>query len=303
MYMGYLRGFIRDFADLLALIIAISLSIAGYIKVGAWLMNVVSLSSGLANTIGFFVIWFVVMLVYYGLMVFFYDRVPEHVRISKPNRWLGIVPAFVRAVFFVWFTVNLISLVAVSGPLKSAFDDSMISRNLTKSNALVSDFVNKTFGPGVADIADFLTIKPQSDELIQLGFSTENVSVDTASSEEMLLLINKERTARGLDELVLDDKLTKVGEAHSRDMFARGYFSHNTPEGKTPFDRMDEANIRYLIAGENLALAPTVDDAFTGLMNSPGHKANMLSSDFGKVGIGVIDGGKYGLMFAQEFTN
>jgi uncharacterized protein YkwD len=101
----------------------------------------------------------------------------------------------------------------------------------------------------------------------------------------------------------MDEKLTRVAEAHSRDMFARGYFAHNTPEGTDPFKRMSEGGVKYIVAGENLALAPDVLAAHTGLMNSPGHRANILAPEFGKVGIGVIDGGKYGMMFSQEFTN
>lgn len=83
----------------------------------------------------------------------------------------------------------------------------------------------------------------------------------------------------------------------------RGYFSHYTPEGLSPFDRMNAAGMSFSFAGENLALAPNVAMAMQGLMNSAGHRANILSPNFGKVGIGVIDGGIYGEMFCQEFTD
>ena len=66
---------------------------------------------------------------------------------------------------------------------------------------------------------------------------------------------------------------------------------------------MTEANIVFTYAGENLALAPSVDLAMKGLMQSPGHKANILSTNFHRVGVGVIDGGIYGEMFCQEFTD
>ncbi|KKR88441.1 MAG: SCP-like protein extracellular [Candidatus Gottesmanbacteria bacterium GW2011_GWA2_41_12] len=66
---------------------------------------------------------------------------------------------------------------------------------------------------------------------------------------------------------------------------------------------MKNAGIFYTEAGENLAFAPNVNIAHAGLMNSPGHRANILSPDFGKVGIGVIDGGIYGEMFVQKFTD
>ena len=86
-------------------------------------------------------------------------------------------------------------------------------------------------------------------------------------------------------------------------MLKKGYFSHYTPEGLSPFDRMEKVGIVYLAAGENLALSPNADLAMQGLMNSEGHKANILSKDFGKVGIGAIDGGVYGQMYCQEFTD
>ena len=66
---------------------------------------------------------------------------------------------------------------------------------------------------------------------------------------------------------------------------------------------MERYNIKFSAAGENLALAPNVSLAHQGLMNSPGHRANIMSGDFGKVGIGVVDGGIYGEMFVQEFTD
>ena len=86
-------------------------------------------------------------------------------------------------------------------------------------------------------------------------------------------------------------------------MLARGYFSHYTPEGLSPFDRMNQAHISFTYAGENLAFSANVQLAMQGLMNSPGHKANILSSHYHKIGIGVIDAGIYGEMFDQEFTD
>ena len=116
-------------------------------------------------------------------------------------------------------------------------------------------------------------------------------------------MINRERIAAGLKPLAPDPELTEVARRHSADMFARGYFAHETPEGRDPFDRMREANVRFLTAGENLALAPTVQVAHIGLMNSPGHRANILNKDFGRVGIGIMDGGIRGLMVTQDFRN
>ena len=81
------------------------------------------------------------------------------------------------------------------------------------------------------------------------------------------------------------------------------FFGHDNPDGKDPFDRMKAANVRFMAAGENLALAQTVEIAHTNLMNSPGHRANILKPQFGRLGIGILDGGFYGLMISQEFRD
>ena len=80
----------------------------------------------------------------------------------------------------------------------------------------------------------------------------------------MLRLVNKERQAMGLKALSPDPELTEVARKHSTDMFVRGYFAHDTPEGRDPFDRMRAADVRFLTAGENLALARSVPIAHTG---------------------------------------
>src|SRR4030043_59710 len=116
-------------------------------------------------------------------------------------------------------------------------------------------------------------------------------------------VLNKERKSQGLKLLIWDDQLMEVGRAHCLDMFERGYFSHYTPEGASPFDRMDKAGIDYKAAGENLAYAPNVNIAHQGLMTSTGHRENILRPEFGHLGVGVIDGGINGKMFCQEFKN
>ena len=68
-------------------------------------------------------------------------------------------------------------------------------------------------------------------------------------------------------------------------------------------ERGDVIGGRKNAAGENLALAPTLQLAHDGLMKSPGHRANILSTNYRTVGIGIVDGGPYGLMVTQDFTD
>jgi uncharacterized protein YkwD len=163
--------------------------------------------------------------------------------------------------------------------------------------------LHPVFDEAIAHTLNLLTVQPDSAERVSLPFKVTNGRPRPEMEAMMLQLVNKERTAAGLKPLAADQELTEVARKHSTDMFARGYFAHETPEGLDPFDRLHAANVNFITAGENLALAPTVRVAHSGLMNSPGHRANILRAQFGRVGIGIIDGGMRGLMISQEFRN
>ncbi|MFZ5646202.1 MAG: CAP domain-containing protein [Bacillota bacterium] len=123
----------------------------------------------------------------------------------------------------------------------------------------------------------------------------------TADEQRMLSLVNSERAKMGLSPLTANLRLTGVARLKAKDMIANNYFSHTSPTYGSPFEMMRQFGITYSYAGENLAGAPTVDSAHTNLMNSPGHRANILNANYKEVGIGIINGGPYGKMFVQMF--
>lgn len=119
---------------------------------------------------------------------------------------------------------------------------------------------------------------------------------------QMLNLVNQERAAAGLRPLQADMALVRLARMKARDMIDKGYFAHQSPTYGSPFEMLRGAGIDYSYAGENLAGAPAVDSAHENLMNSPGHRANILNADYTRAGIGVVEGGPYGKMFVQLFT-
>ncbi len=107
-------------------------------------------------------------------------------------------------------------------------------------------------------------------------------------------LLNTERGNNGLGIVSSEVRLTTAAQGHADDMSIRGYFSHNSPEGQTPFDRIRATGYRYCWAGENIAKGyPTPADAFTAWMNSPGHKANMLNANPTEFGLGYAPTGNH----------
>ncbi|WP_371367233.1 hypothetical protein SRRS_12730 [Sporomusa rhizae] len=123
----------------------------------------------------------------------------------------------------------------------------------------------------------------------------------TAQEQQMVNLVNKERTSIGLNALTVDMRLVKIARMKSLDMINNNYFGHQSPVYGSPFDLMKAQGVTYKTAGENIAGNSSVEAAHTGLMNSPGHRANILNTQYTKIGIGIIKGGPYGYMFTQEF--
>lgn len=127
-------------------------------------------------------------------------------------------------------------------------------------------------------------------------------SVLTADEQAMVSLVNQARAEAGLAPLTVDPLLVKTARMKSQDMIDLGYFGHTSPSYGSPFDLMRSQGVSYRYAGENLAGSSTVQRAHTGLMNSQGHRANILSSNYTRIGVGIVDGGPYGKMFTQHFA-
>jgi len=140
-----------------------------------------------------------------------------------------------------------------------------------------------------------------------LSDDTENMIKEKQAEMEVHRLINLEREKQGLKTLGYDEKLASIAKSHSKDMASSGYFSHDTPEGLDPTDRAGKAdyvcryqigNLIYSGIGENIHMVKgssialwssesIAEMAVSDWMDSPGHKKNILTSNFSNEGIGV----------------
>lgn len=119
---------------------------------------------------------------------------------------------------------------------------------------------------------------------------------------QMLSLINTERAANGLNPVQLELRLNDAAEDHSNWMLARDVFSHTGVGGSSAGDRMEDAGFQFQGSwtwAENIAwqsergapgIADDVANLHEALMNSPGHRANILNADVTVIGIGVERG-------------
>jgi uncharacterized protein YkwD len=104
---------------------------------------------------------------------------------------------------------------------------------------------------------------------------------------EVLARINALRRAHGVRELVLDDTLNTVAQAYSDRMAREGFFAHVAPDGSDLRSRLAAASSAYRTAGENLGMAAGPLAAHFGIEHSPGHRSNLLGSQFTHAGLGV----------------
>ncbi|MCA1576556.1 MAG: CvpA family protein [Acidobacteria bacterium] len=301
---GYRRGFVHGTIDLAAWVLSLLAAMRYSQPVARWLGERVDLWSEVWDQpIAFILIAVLVSIVVHLVGHALLRRLPQDLRERRVNQILGLLPGFVNGVIVAAILSALLLAVPLSDGLSERTRDSVIADRLAVYAERLENQLRPVFGEAIGRTLNLLTVRPDSDERVSLPFKVATTRPRPDLEKRMLDLVNQERVAAGLRPVAADPELTEVARRHSADMFARGYFAHDTPEGLTPFDRMRQANVSFLTAGENLALAPTLQVAHTGLMNSPGHRANILRPQFGRLGIGIMDGGMRGLMVSQEFRN
>ena len=301
---GWRRGFISGALDLLRWISSLLAALYFYQPVSRVLHRISDWSEVWTQPLAFIFIIVIISLLIQLLGKSLLKRLSPEIHRSRTNRILGILPGFASGLI----TAAIASALFFALPLSDGFQESLRESRAANELAALTDELEASLAP-VFESAIKQTLNhrvptsPESAERLTLHYKIENAPARPELEAAMLELINRERATAGLAPLAADPEMTEVARLHSADMFARSYFSHNTPEGKTPFERMRDRDVRYRTAGENLALAPTLQIAHTGLMNSPGHRANILQPRFGRVGIGILDGGRRGLMVTQNFRN
>jgi uncharacterized protein YkwD len=300
-WFGYRRGFIAGFGDLMTFAIGLAIAFVVYKPLGGLIVGAVHIPRGLADLAGFFIVWTALE---FGLS-FAWKRgqkyLPEDLSKHQVNRAVGVLPSLVKGMILVVMVLLIVAVAPIPTAAKQPFTESTLGKMFLGVGTTFQQQFNNVFGQALRDTLAFKTIKTGSDESSELGFTEANPKPCPTDERRMLEMVNQERRKVGLAPLKNDEPLKQVGRAHSADMLKRGYFSHNTPEGVDPFERMEQAGIVYETAGENLAYAPTVEIAMTGLMNSPGHKANILKPEYRLLGVGCMDAGVRGKMFSQEF--
>lgn len=158
-----------------------------------------------------------------------------------------------------------------------------------------SGFNGARFLPAIliAALAVFLWLQP-SLSIKSSGLEGVLAYATNTSHEGLLSATNSQRSANAVGTLSLNAKLNSAAQAKANDMVSRNYWSHQTPDGAQPWVFITNAGYQYSSAGENLAYGfSNSSGTVTGWMNSPSHKANLLSSKYTEVGFGMANSPNY----------
>ncbi len=302
---GYRSGFIATTYGLATWIVSFAAAVV-FQSQASQLVEKLGVLPATAHPIGFIVV-LVLVEALFSLAGFFaltpVVRAVHRARsIEIADRVLGIFPAAARALFVLGIVLAALVVSPVNSDLKAAVESSRIARGLIDQISALQPTLARLSGQMGETVPLFVT-KLGEDQREALDLPDDlQLAPDPVAERQMFDLVNEERTAVGLRALIWDDRLLPVGRQHSEEMFRLKYFGHESPASRSPFDRLKTAGITYTRAGENLAYAQSVSVAHRGLMQSQGHRENILRPEFTHLAIGVISAGPYGRMFTQMFV-
>ena len=299
---GYLAGFIRIIFLLIKIAAALAAAFLIYSSVADVISNNFSSIAEWPQAIAFVTIFILCFILFHLLFIPVARRT---VKFNKTilNKTGGAIAGLSVAIIAMLFFIQLTDVIAVPKNIEDEIKERGIADAITQHVEIINDKFIPLFQQQPTQVMALPNPGLPSEAGITLPYVTSDFEVRHDLEAAMLELVNAERNKYGLKSLHADGALAVAANQHAADMFARGYFSHNTPDGIDPFQRLRKLKISYLYAGENLAMAPTLLKAHEGLMKSPGHRANILNPYYGRIGIGILDGGVYGLLITQEFRD
>lgn len=297
---GWRKGFILSIIELASLLGSVVVAFLFYENVAAWLQGYFGAWTLPLAFIGTMIATSILISIILHIILRDASREVHHHGI---NKFLGLFPGLAKGLINAVIVAALLLSVPLWEGLTVKARESNIANRLAIPVEWLDELLSPVFDEAVEQSINKLTIHPESDKTVPLHFTVSNPKIREDLEAKMLEMVNEERVQQGLPPVKADPEMATVARAHSRDMLARGYFSHYSPEGKTLNDRLRAKSVRFLTAGENLAIAPTLKMAHSGLMNSPGHRANILNPAYGRLGIGILDAGIHGIMVTQNFRN
>jgi uncharacterized membrane protein required for colicin V production len=299
---GLRRGFMLGMVDLVAFGFAIVLAartaeiIAGPLR--DWgLPAAIASGTGfiVAAVVGLAVIGFALRIILAPLGAF-----GAGTPLGWVNSVLGLLPGAVRGLAIAALILMVASALPAEFGWRRQIAGSELAEPVTRAGREALDTGLTWAGIDPGSLGGLLP--PSDSGSVEMSFpGVTAMEVDGAAEQALLELLNQERATNGLNPLQSDPALADVGRGFGRELFELGIVSQTSPVSGTAQDRLTAAGLMYLLSGENIALAASVEAAHRELMDNPAYRANILNPGFTRVGISALRGADHGLMVTQEF--
>jgi uncharacterized protein YkwD/uncharacterized membrane protein required for colicin V production len=306
---GWFRGFAREAMDLVGVVVGLLLAF----RLGAPLGDELVDRFGIAPEAGRIIAAVIIFLLVgaaSAVGAHFLSKALNLPGLSLGNRILGVGVSVATGLFILLLLVSLARVASLPDPVEGVIDESRVVGAVAAPESVPSRWFHALAGDRVVEavtnlereVGERRVVLEEGERATIPAAEPTELAASFDEARDVYDLVNRARLEAGGDPLAWSASLAKVARAHAREMYLRGYFSHRSPDTGSPLDRVLDAGIVVGRVGENLALAATPIAVHQGLMDSDGHRRNLLAGIWTRVGIGVVDG-PYGLMVVEVFSD
>jgi membrane protein required for colicin V production len=292
---GWLRGFVRETLDLVALIVGLLVAFRLSGPLGEFLTNRFSVAPEVA-TIGAGVVLFILFAVAMSIAAHFLARVMSLPGLNLINRLGGAAVAALWGIAIILVVINLARV--VPGGWDARFEGSTVAQSIAGPDAVPQQVFERLAPDGVlgslAAIQGLFGVNrvvPEGNEVLAIPpAGPDEVRQVREETVAVLDRVNEHRTGLSLSALGRSASLDGIAESRAVGMYSSGRLSRDHPPGGTVATDVAAAGIRLAAVGENLALASSARAAVDGLLGSPTAISQFAISAYDRAGISVVDG-------------
>jgi uncharacterized membrane protein required for colicin V production len=299
---GFWRGLVAQIFQVAALVLALVVAFWAFPQIGQWFETQLRFPVTYARPLALVIVFFAASFVLQFASTILQKLFAPILQANPLNRAAGALLGAAKHLVFISFALALIVSLPTPSSVKAAVDSSRFAKPLIHFSLKIENILSGWMKDKDLNSLGYRIVGNEGTVTSALNFHLDSAPNDLFAEKSLLLLTNETRGKFNKAPLKENEQLREVARNHARDMLQRGYFSHVSPQGEDALVRVKNANIQVVSVGENLANAPSIELAHTGLMESEGHRKNILSEEFTEVGIGVLDAGTHGKMVVQVFA-
>jgi len=246
------------------------------------------------------VVYPLIIIFVWGIVMAILNQIlPNHASVGLSIASIPVSILFGLLVCMVLYliTPQFLGSVAIALADKSAF--AKIANNI----GAFKNYQNRFLKPISSEMAKSVILSGDANEILNLEINPKRIISSELLADNLFDLINNSRQTSSLEPLRRDPRLDQFASSYANEILKTKRFSHLDTNGSDPQKRAKDFKVQFNYLGENLALAPTMEAAHYGLMDSISHRANIQSPVFRKIGIAVLDIDNSSKLIVEELSN